>query len=448
MIAVDANILVYAHREDSPGHEKALARVPRHPIRHRPLAMTLLQTGGYQTWPNFLAVLGCKPGHVVYFTSADPDGRFSAAIRSLMDAAGLAGHRGSWEMVSTNSPEPTLEDCLSVLTRLAPESIHLVNLTGGTKMMSLAAFEFARANRIPAFYLDTRRAAQAFEDLKTGPLPCPFPELSALSRQITVRTALAAQGFHVPTSFKSPPDSHRAFSAAAVAIRRDEAADLEISHFLAGLRGHLMGPNDCLLKKGKLRAALQRPVEAPPGSHWQRYLQTAADLGIIRQLDPGQFRLVTLDPKSTDAGSLHSEANTNFKLLDGIWFELAVLERLRANPSFSDICWSVESDKATDPTASSKGETDLVAFNHETFNLHFISCKTTGPHTGALDHIQGLRRRASKEGGNYSEAELWIFRPKSSDHRRELENHCKEQNVRLRVFTDCPAFAQSPGAAP
>lgn len=32
MIAVDANILVYAHREDSPWHEKALARVPRHPM--------------------------------------------------------------------------------------------------------------------------------------------------------------------------------------------------------------------------------------------------------------------------------------------------------------------------------------------------------------------------------------------------------------------------------
>lgn len=27
MIAVDTNLLVYAHREDSPWHEKALARV-------------------------------------------------------------------------------------------------------------------------------------------------------------------------------------------------------------------------------------------------------------------------------------------------------------------------------------------------------------------------------------------------------------------------------------
>jgi hypothetical protein len=103
---------------------------------------------------------------------------------------------------------------------------------------------------------------------------------------------------------------------------------------------------------------------------------------------------------------------------------------------FSDIRWSVEADKSTDPAAGSKGETDLVAFNPETFNLHFLSCKTGGPHATALEHIQGLRRRATKEGGESAKAELWIFRPRSEDHRRDLESHCREQGVTFRVFTE------------
>jgi hypothetical protein len=241
----------------------------------------------------------------------------------------------------------------------------------------------------------------------------------------------------VPESFKQPIPEHLRFSVEAANLRSDKAADHEIGAEMAELRKALTAEDGSkFLRKGKLRPALQHPIVAEPGTAWHRYLEAATRQGILRQLDSGnEYLLVTLDPQMANSDDLHSQAETNFKLLEGIWFELALLERLQTSARFSDIRWSVEADQSTD-AASSKGETDLIAFNPETFNLHFLSCKTGGPHATALEHIQCLRRRATKEGGESAQAELWIFRPRSDDHRRDLENHCREQGVAFHVFTE------------
>ena len=113
---------------------------------------------------------------------------------------------------------------------------------------------------------------------------------------------------------------------------------------------------------------------------------------------------------------------------------IRLMDKYRYNKDdFGDICWSVEADS---DNTESIGETDLVAFNKDTFSLHFISCKVAGPHGQALDHIQGLRRRATKEGGKFSKAELWIFAPKSEDSKQSLTKHCMEQNVSLHILSE------------
>jgi hypothetical protein len=400
--------------------------------------MTLLQIAGGQTWPNFLPLLGYKPTRVVFLTSADPDGKFAADIEHLRTALRHAGHDADFVQIFTLGAQPTLVECRWTLENLAPADTHLINLTGGTKAMTLAAWQFAKARGIPSFHLDTRRTGCPFDDFGSAVHSLPFPDLSAMVHRLNVRIALEAQGFPVPESFKQPVPEHLRFSVEAANIRGDETADHEIGGEMAELRKALTsGDGGKFLRKGKLRPALQHPIVAEPGTAWHRYLEAAARQGILRKLDGGnEYLLVTLDPQHANSDDLQSLAETNFKLLEGIWFELALLERIQTTGLFSDIRWSVEADKSTDPSAGSKGETDLVAFNPETFNLHFLSCKTGGPHATALEHIQGLRRRATKEGGESAKAELWIFRPRSEDHRRDLENHCREQGVTFRVFTE------------
>lgn len=400
--------------------------------------MNLLQIAGGQIWPNFLPILGYRPEHVVFLTSADPQHGYRDAIAQMMSAIPSNGGKTSYTVLAIASIQPTFAECLEALQKWDGRSIDLINLTGGTKAMSAAAYVYAKERQIPSFHLDTRRSHQPFDDFGSGPHAVPFPDLVPISEGLNVKLALQALGFSVPSSFKHPQESHLAFARHAAAIRSDEAAGREIADAIAKLRECLTDPqNGKFLRKGKLREALRQPIPATRGSAWHRYLNAAADQGILERLDPPEeFLLVTMDPVTASTEELSSLAEANFKLLEGIWFELAVYDYLRSKSSFSDICWSVEADKTTDPTASSKGETDLVAFNHKTLNLHFISCKTTGPHATPLDHIQGLRRRATKEGGEFSKAELWIFRPRTPQQRADLHNHCKEQNVILRVYTE------------
>lgn len=262
--------------------------------------MNLLCLVGGQIWPNFLPILDLRPQKVAFLTSADTSGSYNKSIVSLHDTAQKMGCNFETEIINTSEENPTL---VNALEALGPHAFDLVNLTGGTKPMSLAAFQHA--------------------------------------------------------------------------------------------------------------------------------LLAAAQHQILHQ-DADHFFLTNLDPLIDNADELRSLANQNFKLLEGIWFELALYEHLKSKTAFTDIQWSVEADS---PDARSCGETDLVAFNKNSLNLHFISCKTAGP-LSPLDHIQGLRQRASKEGGDFSKAELWIFAPKDLDQRTTLQSHCAAQRVSLHVLSE------------
>ena len=403
--------------------------------------MHLIQLAGGQAWPNLLPILALRPSSVTFLTSSDPHHEYRDSIDSIHKACLALGVRFAPTIVSTPSKYPTTDECRQELLKLNPDCI---NLTGGSKPMSIAAYDLAHQAHIPAFYIDTRRKDTPVEavnhpglDIKDQ-INAAFPQIIA---SITVPAALRAHGFPVPIHFKSPPENWSAFASRAAEIRLDPAADKEIAHAVGQLRHQLMGSANEMPKKGKLRTVLQIPISAPVGTAWQHYLSAACETGLLTSTETPsathqEFFLVCEDPITMQADALRSLADENFKLLEGIWFELALLAQLKLKSSFSDISWSVEADHLQDSHASSRGETDLVAFNTHALTLHFISCKTTGPHGGALDHIQGLRRRATKEGGKFSKAELWIFRPKSDGHRRDLENHCKAQDVTLRIFTE------------
>ncbi len=392
--------------------------------------MHILQLAGGQVWPNFLPLLAFKPAKATFLTSSDADQRYLQAITDLADTLANMGVPLEFDLVSTKDRYPTIRECLEKLNSTG-SSFDLCNLTGGTKPMCLAAHQFAHEQNIPAFYLDTRRTKTSpFENAGTGTAAIDFPDLESVIDKITVHHALAAQGFPVPGHFKKPAGGQIEFGCYAAELRSDAKRDRVIKNSLSSLR-KVLHPKGDFLRKGALRAELQNTIHAEPGSPYQQYLQRAADCNILAATDnKEEFYLTTLDPITSSSDDLKRAAERNFKLLEGIWFELALYRFLEEKSSFTDIAWSVEGD------TSSRGETDLVAFNSKTLNLHFISCKTSGPQGAALDHIQGLRQRADKEGGKFSKAELWIFRPRSSKHREDLASHCRENKVKLCIYTE------------
>lgn len=390
--------------------------------------MHILQLAGGQVWPNFLPLLGFEIKRVTFLTSSDPEQRYRNSIENMAGTAEKMGASFKVDIISTTSKQPTIQECLRLLENFR---FDMINLTGGTKPMCLAAFQHAANHKIPSFYLDTRRTkTPPFENAHSSDAPIKFPDRAPLVSQITVHNALEAQGFPVPAHFKRPDQERLRFSAFAAQIRADQNANQAIAASLGTLRTKLY-KNGRFSRKGALRSKLKNPFRAELHTPFHRYLQKAAELGILSSTrSKEEFLLTTLDPVSENADKLKSSAETNFKLLEGVWFELAVYQRLHELRSFPDIAWSVEGD------TESRGETDLVAFNEMTLNLHFISCKVSGPHGTPLDHIQGLRQRATKEGGRFSKAELWIFRPRNENHRNDLQRLCEEQDVIFRVYTE------------
>lgn len=79
MIAIDTNILVYAHREDSPWHEKALSQVTKLANSGSPWAIT---------WPSvheFLAIVS----HPKIYNPPTPIATALAAIQAWLTSSGL-----------------------------------------------------------------------------------------------------------------------------------------------------------------------------------------------------------------------------------------------------------------------------------------------------------------------------------------------------------------------
>ena len=395
--------------------------------------MHLLQIIGNQPWPNFLPILAIKPQKVTFLTSVDTRGDFAKSAKAIHQAASELNCTFEFDIIKTKSEAPSIHECSEVLKDISPS---IINITGGTKPMSIAAYLLAQTNKIPSFYLDTRRPSiDAFERTETSSEKVTFAPLDELAAIITVRIALMAQGFPVPASFAKPNERDMKFALMAAQIRLNTSANKEISDFIFELRKQFINPKrNKLYEKGKLREVLQSPFSCAKGSPTHQYLQAAAQSGLVTPTESGNdFKLTTLDLTQSDSKELRSVTDHHFKLLEGIWFELALFDHLNKQSCYGDICWSVEADS---DNTESIGETDLVAFNKETLTLHFISCKVTGPHSQALDHIQGLRRRATKEGGKFSKAELWIFAPRSEASKQSLTKHCKEQNVSFRILAE------------
>lgn len=96
MIAVDTNLLVYAHREDSPWHDKALARVTELADSGSPWAIP---------WPcvhEFLFIVT----HPKIYNPPTPLATALAAVEAWLDSPGLrflAEGSGYWEVISAQA---------------------------------------------------------------------------------------------------------------------------------------------------------------------------------------------------------------------------------------------------------------------------------------------------------------------------------------------------------
>jgi hypothetical protein len=132
---------------------------------------TLLTFASRQIWPQVLAILDRAPTRLILFHSEDAaeSSRPAARLRDFVVATGrLPAESVELVPASSNHLGQLRESIASVAERLELGELNCeFHLTGGNKLMALAAFEWCRLNGSPCFYIERERQLIQFRPVRT-----------------------------------------------------------------------------------------------------------------------------------------------------------------------------------------------------------------------------------------------------------------------------------------
>jgi len=378
-----------------------MPKIPMTPI-------TLIHLVSQQTMQNVLPALALRPERIIQVRSqGEVFARAAEATKAALEEAVLKA-----EVLDCPLPTeyPSLEDTQRAVKYWLPlYPLAVVNLTGGTKLMSAGALLGAREFSSAAIlYCDTDQRKFVF--LAEGHLQPDILDFDAAAKRLTLRMVLTAHG-KSPSGwrFDTAPESWLAFGRKAFDLRWREKAAFKRSDFSKQVRAFYRSEKGRIPKAtGKLQALLgadllQGFADDLP-TPVMEFLAAAAAAGVLTKTIEGGFHLTPPGGGRNLASHVERAAN----LLDGSWLELTVLDLVRRNPSVADPHWSVEPQKAADlPDNASFGETDLVCLRLPQGSLQVISCKTSVEKP--LEHVESLRERATHLGGRFAKATLAIL---------------------------------------
>jgi hypothetical protein len=379
----------------------------------------LLHLVSEQTMQNLLPILALRPQIVVQVRSRDQ--RFHRAVENLKNAVTSLRETPRYGdlhpefhdvVIEADSPEP--EQTAGIIRKqLARYPQAVLNITGGTKLMSLGAW-MAAGNQHPVLYCDT--SERRFVQVGDNSLP-ELPRFDQIAATLTVGAVMAAHGVARDNwRFDQPTDKLLEVGKAGFACHKaDETAFRDFGN---NVRQHFREKGRIPGAHGELCALVQRPLPAAPPS-LSPFLDAVADAGLLAKR-AGAF-YPTVEPRRDQVEQL---AN----LLGGSWLELYVVGLLLRHPQrWSDPRWSVEPRR---PAEAVFGETDVICVNVASAALHIISCKTTLRQP--LETLEALAQRRRDLGGLFAKATLAVLTIQNNE-RQKLANWAGLLGVELLV---------------
>lgn len=383
--------------------------------------MTLLHLVSEQRLQNLIPLLALEPSTVVQVLSASE--RFAEVASHLEDAAGSllpAGSRPQFHRLVLESHAPSIEETRAAIAQALQNHATpaLVNITGGTKPMSIGAFLAAEDFGVPAIYFERgfhAAGSAALSEMK--PLP-------NVLKSLTVPALLAAHGVPAATLVSTiPADAELEFGRVAAAL--DALRHESLKTFLLEIRLQLYPSGDNkAVPKGSIELLLADGLPQPSDPDLQPFLDAAVKAGYL-QIQNGRFHY-----------AIKADWNTRQKLdktivlsrtLVGGWFELHCFSLMARSGDFSDLLTGVQA-KGTRVL----GETDIVGVD-QNGSLVFVSCKADDQALKPLDHVFALRQRAREFGGSHARAILRIGRVDNIEKQKTIQESCLALGVELHV---------------
>ena len=341
------------------------------PHDNRPVMVCLISR---QTMQNLLPILPYRPQQVVCLTTPEEDGSRKHLV-DILHTQQIALDAPLY--VDAYAPNSTTQACREVIARHGADRL-IANLTGGTKVMSLAAFRVFSEAHVPCLYTDTphRRLLFLHPDDRVA---------ETLQTRVDVLTYLRTHG--------------------QLASLRGSASRLSVPNLAAFLGQHIAELEPFL---SRLRYELRdtpgqtRVRVAPQGRQRQavagELLLRARRAGLLeaRQSGPHEAEIVFQDVKAR-------------RYLEGEWLEDLVFETVKQGgfDSYATnvaLAWHDAPDREMN-------EIDVAVVHNLRF--FYLSCKTGSDPQQMKHHLFELETLSDMAGGLFNSPILVASSPKA-----------------------------------
>lgn len=379
---------------------------------------TIIHIVSEQRMQNLLPLLALNPARVIQICSNDA--KFLTAAAHTAAAAKEAGLTAIFENHEIANSSPSIEDMRHAVKHLVanfPGAI--VNITGGTKLMSLGAYlgasEFLDS---PILYCDT--ANRRFMPVDKKALPAQMLSFDEVAKLLTVPIVMVTQG----KNFRDDTITAVLLDFGREAWRLRAENHEAISTWTGSIRSALPRDANGRIEKDKqvLSRFLTLPLPFPQSDAAGDYLDAAVQAGLLSVSVTGSVHMIAAPKKS----AIEFVSN----LLDGAWLELAVAAAAMSGARYSDVRWSVQ---PTNQVGEDYGETDLLVVDLDRLNLAVISCKTSTHHVSRLEHLSSWRDRARALGGLHATGHICLFRTKNATEEADLQKIAKNMGLSVHV---------------
>ncbi|MCI0535811.1 MAG: DUF1887 family CARF protein [Verrucomicrobiales bacterium] len=382
----------------------------------------LLHLVSEQAMQNLLPLLALQPKVVVQVRSKED--RFHQVAENLKGAVAAIRKTAPYRDLAPQFFEVVIDEVSPSVDRargkvgealsLWPEAV--VNVTGGTKLMSIGAYLAAEYQREPVLYCDTQR--RCFVSLNDRCRLPKLPHFDEIAANLDVESVMAAHGVqNTGWTGENPNAELMRFGEQALQCRLSHSD--ELLEFARRLREDFK-PKDRFLSADRFAVRNLEPITAMKTAGVTAYLRAATVLGIITEQADG-FRFAS--------GMTRRQFEKAVNLLEGTWLELGVYALLCRNPRFSDVRWNF---KPQDQDAAGFGETDIVYVDREITGLALFSCKSIAPR---LEHLEALRQRKETLGGRFARVTLCVAHC-TEEQKQRLSLWCRALGIALVVGSE------------
>lgn len=408
-------------------------------LPRRPLA--LIQLISEQTMQNLLPLLALKPAKV--FHLATP--RTAARSACILEAARQAKTETILENVRLTDM-PSIPETSRAVTRAIGEAkaealTPVVNFTGGTKLMSIGAYEADLREQTVSLYVDTDH--RQFIDGHTGPklnrvLGDDF-SFTPHQKALTVNAIAVANGRQRVTGGRDWRP-YLEISRHLLEHQHDEDDSWRATH----------GPNGlCPNGREPRRAADWLPLFDKPWLLPSRVAELALETGLARAHGAALYLPATTRPDLEQLAHTERPKPQEYfdavrplqfalAFLSGGWWEVAVVDAASRSSQFRDLRWSV---RVGEPRGGFDAEEDIVAVDG--VRIAYFSCKRGGLKARLVPLLDELDNRARSIGGHFTRRFLAIYKAPSGQNAANLRKRAKELNG-IEIIT--PSDLDSPEA--